>query len=557
MGIQSDHIERVRVAVLRRDSMSTLTRWITEKTYIGGRNYSFKDHEYQEFIGSQTAKEVNVQKPSQVGVSELSARLALAMVSVVRPMTAIYTLPTAKFAATFMRTRIDPIIQGSKTLRQAIHRSNDNADLKQIGDSFLYLKGSASGNAPISIPADIIINDEMDFSDQEILAKYTSRLTHSPWKMFRRFSTPTVPDYGINRAFKNSRRFVNLCKCNHCNFWFAPDYYKHVAIPNFLGDLREITKVSLASIKWEEATLVCPSCGKQPSLQIEHRRWVCENPGEDLVGVGIQVTPFDAPNIIKCSDLVMASTNYTRIQDFSNFSLGLPMEDQEATLLRVDFEGHFVRGEAGGTRVRVMGVDVGKMYHFTISEPTQEGLHTVHRESVPLGLARARYHQLRQQYRVICTVMDSQPHAETVMALQSEDPNLFAAVYVKSKSLNTHVVVDKDEDKDVGKNFIRQVNINRNRAFDGYMGDLREHRLSAFSSNLDEMVIAHHISMKRVRQFDADSGDVEFSWQKTDGEDHFHHSAVYAWIASKIKGVSRTRVRLPFMITSFKAKSTA
>jgi len=325
-----------------------------------------------------------------------------------------------------------------------------------------------------------------------------------------------------------------------------PDYYQHVKIPDYLGDLREINKQTLTRIRWEEAKLICPSCGNEPSLQPEHREWVCENPTENHVCAGYQVTPFDAPNIIVPSYLIKASTTYDRIQDFQNFNLGLPAEDKEATLMRDDFNGVFIHDYPGSGYTYVMGVDVGNVYHFVISGIDAWGdMFVVHTEQVPMGKAKARYFELQRLFRVACTVIDSGPHAETVLSIQERDVNCYASVYMRSKSILTHNVVDKEEDDNKGQVFLRQVNVNRSRAFDAYMNIIRENKLRVVETDEKDLIIDHHCSMKRVKIFDNDSGEMAYSWQKSDGIDHYHHAFLYAYIAGKIKGVGRTTILLP------------
>lgn len=552
--IAGDHVNRIRTAVLVRDSAASIARWISKNTTYAGQPYSYRDHEFQERVLSDVSRDVVIIKCSQIGMSETSARMALALVNVIRPYTVIYTLPTAHFAGTFAKTRIDPVITGSKAMRDAVHKTNNNNEVKQFGDSFIYIKGAASSNAPISIPADHLIHDEVDFSDQEVLGQYVSRVTHSKWRRSTKLSTPTLPGFGIHREFKETRRHFNMCKCHHCGHWFQPDYYKHVRIPGYTGELEAINKQVLARIHHEEAKLHCPSCGGVPSLQPEHREWVIENADERHVGAGYQITPFDAPNIISVPYLVQASTRYDRIQDFVNFNLGLAAEDREATLNREDFDEVFVRAEAGDATVNIMGVDVGNLYHFVIGAVDAWGdIFVVHSERVPMGLARQRYHELRKHYRVVCTVIDSMPHAETVMALQEQDVNLYASVYMRSKSVVTHAVVEREEEKGEGKAFVRQVNVNRSRALDGYMEFIREGHLRVKDTELKEDIITHHMSMKRVKVYDNESGEMAFSWQKTDGNDHFHHAFLYMFIASKIRGVGKTLIQLPlFTMFSFK-----
>lgn len=540
------HIARLQTAVLKKHTARSIARWIVENTKHAGEPYSYKDHEYQERILGDDSRVTNTQKCSQVGLSEANARKALAIVNVLSPYTLAYTLPTAKFASSFMQTRVQPVIDTSDYLKSSIHKATDNNEVKRFGESFLWVRGAASSNAPISIPCDHLVHDEVDFSDQETLGQYISRLTHSKWQRIDRISTPTLPGYGINKHFMESRRWYSKVKCHHCNHWFLPDYYKHVRIPGYLADLRAITKANLIKVDYANAAVHCPSCGLIPSLQPEHREWVCENPDERHEGVGYQVSPFDAPNIVTAAQLVVRSTEYERIQDFVNFSLGLPMEDKEATLCREDFFGVFELIEALTGMTYVMGVDVGNTYHFTIGAVDAWGHTTVvHYERVPMGKAKERYRALRLQFRVVCTVIDSGPHAETVMSLQEEDPTCYAAVYVNTKGVMTHTILEKEEKADEGQEFVRQVNVNRNRAFDSYMNHIREGRYHARECEERETVIEHHMSMKRARVFDSVSGEMTFSWQKTDGNDHFHHSGVYMYIASKIKGVGRSQIILP------------
>lgn len=360
--ITLEHLDRLESAVFRKHSMATLAAYITEHTFMHGQPYSFTDHEFQSSIVSDTSQEVNVRKCAQVGVSETSARLALAMVDVLSPFTVAYTLPTAGFSGTFTRTRIDPIIDGSKRLKGAVHTSTNNSEVKRFGDSYLYMRGAASSNAPISIPVDCLIHDEFDFCDMEVLKQYQSRLRHSKYKYVRRFSTPTLPDFGIDKEFKTSRRYFNLCKCDKCNHWFQPDYYKHVKVPGYDGPLEEVEARMMSHLRWREAYLACPNCGRKPDLGPQHREYVCENPGDSFIAAGYQVSPFDAPKIMKPSDLVKESVAYERSQDFKNFGLGLPADDKEATLDRGDFSNLFIQDDAG-SGAYVMGVDIGKQYH--------------------------------------------------------------------------------------------------------------------------------------------------------------------------------------------------
>lgn len=551
----ANHLERIKSQTVERFSIEKIPEWICKNTFIEGERYSFKDHEYQERILRDTSQEVITRKCSQVGMTETSIRLALALCGVTPYYTCIYTLPTASFASNVMSTRVDPIITASAYLSEMVSKQTNNSEIKQLGDSFLYMKGSASGNAPISIPADHLIHDEIDFSDLEIIEQYQSRLTHSIYKRKHKLSTPTHPGYGIDEEFSNSRRHYNMVKCEHCNEVFIPSYYDHVKIPGFDGDLREITKRTLATIRWKEAEVFCPRCGRVPSLQAEHRLWVCENSEENFVAAGYQVSPFDAPNIISAAYLVEASTKYERRAQFVNFNLGLPMQDSETTLTAADLDNAIVQqGEVSGVSF-VMGLDMGLLCHCVIAAVMPDGrLVIAHAEQIPLGQVMDRRKALASQYWPRMTVVDAYPYTETVMRMQQEDSNLFAAVYAEWRSIELHRVVDKEEQKDKGALELRQVNINRNKALDALMMDIRIQNVVKMRDESDALWKEQLQDMTRTQKFTA-SHELEYVWSKSKkGNDHFHHATLYASTAAKMLGVSHSRIVLPAFVSRFKMK---
>lgn len=566
-GLFEEHYSRVRAAVLRQHTLGTIPRWITENTFLRGEPFSFRDHEYQEVIMSDPSREKVVRKCSQVGLSELAARAALAAVNILDATTFIYTLPTATFAKSFTKTRIDPVILTSKFLRGVVNTTADNTEMKQFGNSFLYIKGTVGANAAISVPADGIINDEVDFSDAQVMSTYTSRLTHSPYKIKWRFSTPTVAGFGISADFETSRRHFNFCKCNHCAHWFLPDYFFNVMIPGYDGEKKDITKDRLRHLRWEEARVLCPSCGREPDLGPAHRQWVCENPDENFEAAGYQVQPFDAPRIVPIPYLVQQSTEYERFVDFTNFGLGLPAEDKESTLTRQDVDACYVKGEKPGFFTHVMGIDLGLTCHIMIGGVDPHGrIMVVHTELVPLAQIYSRKHELARQYRVALTVSDSQPYTEVLLRMQQTDANLFGAVYVESKDLAAFSIKKLEEEEKAtegdrkvkeGEQRVRQVNVNRNKAFDGLMDFVRAGNLTIIEDKNREIVTAHLQDMKRVKEFGNDK-EVGYVWRKSaKGRDHFHHTLLYLWVAARMRGAAQGSVVLPWLMAKFPVKQKA
>lgn len=549
------HLERVRAGTTDRLSLSQIPLWITKNTTIQGRPYSFKNHEYQERILSDTSQEIVVRKCSQVGLTEATIRYALALCAMLPYFTLIMTLPSAGLATKIMKTRVDPVVADSDYLKALINTTTDNSEVKHFGaGSFLYLGGAQAGNQAISTPADMLIHDEISFSDREIVERYHSRLSHSKYKRKIKLSTPTHEKDLINEAFGTSRRHFNFVKCNHCNHFFIPDYFDHLKIPGLTVDLKEITKLNIHKWDTSKAYIECPKCGKEPSLQPEHRHWVWENTDEHHNAVGYQVSPFDAPNVISNRDLVKASTEYS-LAEFMNFNLGLPAEDKNSTISVSDL--HIIPREQISNAGFVMGLDMGLTCWFTILALMPTGQHIVyHVESCPLQDVVERKKQLGLKFRTRMCVVDILPYTETVMRMQSTDPNCFAGVYVNNNSIETHLVVDKDGDYTKGSSDIRKVNIMRNAAFDDLMNDLRAGITVKMADEHDETWRSHLMDMKRVQEYTRDN-ELKFAWRKSSShaQDHLHHSLLYASIAAKMIGVATSYVSLPSLVTTFKVKA--
>lgn len=552
------HVQRLKSA-LTAHSQDTICDFITTHTFMKGQKFSFESHEYQKTILEDQSQNVVIIKSAQIGISEMSARLALARAVLTNGFSTIYTLPAASAAQNFMKTRIDPVVDSSPYLSELVSKDVDNSSVKRFGDSYVYLKGAQVDRQAISVPADMIVMDEVDNSNQDVLTLYESRLIHSPYAITVKLSTPTIPGYGIDLAYKQSRRRLNMCKCCHCNEWFYPDYFDHVKIPGFKGELDSVTKKNFAypDFRWKLAFVACPRCGGAVDLSPAHREWVVENPDENFPAAGYMVSPFDCPTIIKPSALVKASTEYERRVDFFNQRLGKPMEDKETSLQREELDRLIISSYPGGAFSYVFGLDMGMTCWMTVAAVLPDGtLIIVKIIPIPLFEVLTRVPEIAKEYRIRMGVIDHGPYTETVYRLQQVMTNLFAGLYISSTGKNVELfkVSDKDEDKEKGQEKLRQVNIARDKGFDVLMLMMRSGNIMKVSDDRDEEWKEHITDQKRVREFRND--EIVFVWRKTSGMDHMHHSLLYALIASKMLGVSSgSHVQLD-LVHSFKVRPT-
>lgn len=536
------HLQRIRAGTTSRLNRADLARWIEQHTYINGKNFSFAGHEYQEKILGDESQEVVIRKSAQTGISEMSMRMAAGLVMIMPGAFRVgYTFPTASFAANYAKTRFAAIVNTSPTLRAAISADDiDSADTKTFGTNReIYFKGAATGNAAISTTLDMLIHDEVSFSDQEVLGDYHSRLIHSAYKWKVKLSTPTFPGDPIDEAFKASRRYWNMCRCHRCSHVFVPDYYEHVHIPGFDKHLDEITRENLHLTRYREAVMLCPSCKEPVSLAPEHRLWVCENPGDNYIAAGYQVQPFDAPTVVTLPDLVVASTSYANKSKFKQFSLGRPAEDAESGLTEADLNAMGVEMADSPFPTHVMGIDLGLICHFAIGNVDSSGsLGVVHYERVPLARFRERYWWLKAAYRVMLTVSDIQPYTDLIMGLSADDPRLYGASYVTRNGLELFDVRQREEDPDSAMRGVRQVHVNRNAAFDHLLAEARASRVWVRKCADWEIFKAHMQDMKRAAAT-LRNGEFTSQWQKSSkGQDHYHHATNYLSIAAMMRGIS-------------------
>jgi hypothetical protein len=556
--VTSDHLERVRAALVEGFTLAKVPQWVQTRTFLEGAHFSFTDHEYQLKILQDQSREIVIKKCSQVGITELAIRRTLALMDILPDIHVIYTLPTSNFAKQVVKTRFDPVILSSPYLSARVNREIDSMEMKQIGSSYIYIKGTIGQVAAISVPASLLVHDEVDFSDQSVLSSYQSRLSHSRYKMKFRLSTPTVPGFGIDEDFQRSRRHFNQVKCSHCGHWFLPDYFQHVKIPGYDGDLREITKENLHNVDYLNARVVCPHCGEAPSLQPEHRSWACENEREAHVAAGYHVSPFDAPNIITAPYLIEASTKYKRYGDFVNFNLGHCAMDDENGVNRQELERIWVSGEPPRFIGYVHGIDAGLTMHSVVAGVDHEGVvHVVKMRRTALPQYMERFVEDAQAYPLISAVADSQPYVDLVARLQERTPRLYASVFTTSKSTETFTIVDHERDPQASRLAVRLVNVNRNRALDYLMDSIRRGKLKIWEAGCaseKEVWLNHMTDMRRMAKFDAND-ELTYRWEKsTKGQDHYHFATLYCHIAAQMRDFGEVSTPYGKIFTTFKNK---
>ena len=147
-------------------SMST---WLERNTRLRKAPFSFHRYEFQRKIADDLHPNLNVMKPSQVGLSELQLRKFLGMLKRTTAITGIYTLPNEKMRDRISQTRIKPLVESETVFNgPTAEKPVRYKGLYQIDDSFGYVTGSTEGDAT-SIPADFLMHDEIDLTEDRMI----------------------------------------------------------------------------------------------------------------------------------------------------------------------------------------------------------------------------------------------------------------------------------------------------------------------------------------------------------------------------------------------------
>jgi hypothetical protein len=167
----------------------------------------------------------NALKAAQMGITEVGLDVALFNIDVLK-RSVVYFLPKKNPDATdFSKDRFDTAIELSPHF-QNLFTDINNVGHKRAGAASLYIRGTRSKSATKSIPAPTVILDELDEMVQANIRQAMERASGHKIKQIIRYSTPTIPDFGIDLVHKNSTQDHYFFRCPRCNRFtelFFPD----------------------------------------------------------------------------------------------------------------------------------------------------------------------------------------------------------------------------------------------------------------------------------------------------------------------------------------------
>ena len=533
--------KRFRMALNRDEGMKQLDKVVEDYGFVKGQPFTFEDHEYQIEIMRDTQSRIDVRKCSQVGLSELMVQKCLALSAVLRHNTIMFSLPTRDMAQKFSKHRFDGAIVSSEHYSSMMSAGENSSAMKKLGSSYIYVIGTYGDNSAISTPAEMIMSDEVDFSNPIVLGKLNSRIRHAKnvdekgKRGFRyRFSTPTVEGFGIDKGFQNGDQRYYMCRCEHCEKWVCPDYLQDFIIPGWDKGMLEFNLDNLRDPRYntEAAYIQCSNCKKdlfKSLLDPARRQWVALHP--DRWDHSYQVNPWDVPTYNTPQEIVRQYEDYPLKADFFNFVLGLPFSDADNTFVTTDKHRAFtctidlwIYQNCVVPMGTVGGMDIGKTLHLVVKVKAGPGWHVIWMEKIhntQEDPATARVLDRFDFYGMRKLCIDAGPDITLVNLLVSAREGIQAVVYT---SVSGFHAIEEKKAGDV-------INADRTKTLTLLMQDHNSGKYRyPHSDSCKIELFQHYATTKKLREPGAD-GVVKEKFIKTDKQDHWVHALNYANIA--------------------------
>lgn len=504
--------------------------WVEKNTRLRKRPFSFKGYEFQRQIVDDMHPNMAVIKPSQVGLTEVQVRKYLGWLARNNGVTGIFSLPTDEMYKRVSQTRVGPMIQSEPVFNLGDGKPVRSMGLYQINQSFGYFTGAKESDAT-SISADILFNDEVDLTNQEMMALFSSRLQGSDYRIRQGFSTPTYQGFGIDAMFNVSDQLEYMVKCQSCRHFNIPEFNPDfIHIPGLSGDINDLTEIDTdmaSKLDLAKANVCCEQCGNPLDLNDpELREWVPRYPGRR--SRGYRVTPFATPKlgIEYIVDQLLTYKAKDAMRRFYNTVLGLSYNDSNARLSELEIKAVM----QGAARIEVkapivIGIDMGLTCHMVIMHLDHERPVVFEWKQIPAEDLVEEVKRLQEEYLIIGGCIDRHPYTPMSNEIRDITDGKIIPVEYSGTANAAAVQLVKDELEQLS-----HIRANRTTMIDFVVQAIRKRAVDFIGYGQHEALIVQHLrDMVRI-----ENEDQPAVWQKLTGNDHFFHALTYAFYATRV-----------------------
>lgn len=180
---------------------------------------------------------------------------------------------------------------------------------------------------------DYLSLDEYDRVNTLAESSALESMSSSQFKVVRRWSTPSVPGYGVHKLYQQSDQWYYGHRCAHCNYLNDMSFDDYD--PNDLEKSGNVLLVNPEGINEQTKTVqdgtyqyVCQKCGK-PLERWYDGEWHAYHEERTKGNKGIRGYKITQMNAvwISCDELKEKEMNMDSRQAFNNYVLGMPFLD--------------------------------------------------------------------------------------------------------------------------------------------------------------------------------------------------------------------------------------
>ncbi|MFN8547757.1 MAG: phage terminase large subunit family protein [Candidatus Eisenbacteria bacterium] len=501
-----------------RSFSDPLGAWAERRIRLEGRPFSFRGHGYLRAIFDDTSPHVVLSKAAQIGGTTWA--ILRAIHACLTGLNVIYFFPTRTDVLEFSKSRVAPLLAENPFLWRLL-RDTDTAGLKRIGDAHLYLRGMQSTVGMKSVPADLVIFDELDEAEPAAKAMAKERLAHSDYKRLIELSNPSIPDYGIDEIYQRSDQRHWTLRCPSCGTWSALEKL----FPQKLGQDVPILRVRADGTVYR----ACPNC--QSELDPEQGEWVADFPSSSIHGYRISQLFSTKVNPKEILD-EYRTTRYP--ERFYNLKIGIPWTDlgrkvDAATVLALCGSHPLADAMPGG--YCSMGVDTGRELHVVILHDSDGDGHARETKRLVFCGAMESFEQLDElmrRFNVARCVVDGLPETHATRE------------FIARHRYHAWMCFFNEHQRGAPKfDYVtHMVTINRTEAIDASRAAVRDARLvlPRRMPLLEEF--ARHVACDaKVLDEDEETGIKKYRYIRT-GPNHYSMALTYAWM-----GITHRRYR--------------
>jgi hypothetical protein len=355
---------------LQRKAITRCSEWATTYRVMGkpfDGPWSFRFFPWLKEMHDSEAEENIGMKAAQMGYTEAMLNICFFYMDI-KGLNCLYLLPAADpDASDFSARAFDPALEMSPHLNEMFSDVR-NVGHKRAGSANLFVRGTKSRTGLKSIPAALIVFDEVEEMVQENLPLAEERsggqLEYQKWKI----STPRIPDAGIHEMYLGSSEEHFFFPCPSCSKFIELTFPECLEI--HATDHQD--EAGLAKTR-----LICPKC----KATLDHKakpdflaksEWVKSRVSSKR-GFAINRLYSSArkgtPSII-AQEYLLSLINPWKEQEFYNSVLGLPhvikgsqINDNDINQCLGEYRSRNFTG-----KLLCLGVDVGSYFHYELTE---------------------------------------------------------------------------------------------------------------------------------------------------------------------------------------------